>query len=167
MKKHNQELEIDEDIKLESANWLVQRIAWVLMALVVVAVLLGFTGNGGLTGINKRTAGSQATGIEVEYDRYLRREAPTEIKVILFATASEAAKELQFSKDFYDRIQVEQVVPEPTEVTTDDSGITYKFAGTATVMPITFYLQPKYMGTQAIRVQAGERSVSFSQFVYP
>jgi hypothetical protein len=167
MKKHNQELEIDEDIVIENRSWTAERVAWVLMAILLLAVLLGFSGNGGLKGINKRIAGSQATGIEVEYDRYLRREAPTEIKVTLYAPAAETAKELQFSNDFYDKVQVEQVIPEPTEVSTHENGITYKFAGTATIMPITFYLQPKHMGTQEIQVQAGERSVSFSQFVYP
>ena len=103
----------------------------------------------------------------MEYDRYLRRQAPTEVKVTLTAPASETAKELQFSRDFYDKVQVEQVVPEPTNVMTHESGISYQFAGTASRMPITFYLRPKHMGTQVIQVQAGKSRVSFSQFVYP
>ena len=167
MKKHNQELEIDEDIVIENRTWTAERVAWVLMGILLLAVLLGFTGNGGLTGINKRMVGSQSTGIAVEYDRFLRREAPAEIRVTLFATSSEAARELQFSRDFFEKVQVDQVVPEPAQVTTHESGITYKFAGTSPTMPITFYLQPKYMGSQEIRVQADGRSVSFSQFVYP
>ena len=48
MKKHNQELEIDEDIALENKSWTAERVAWVLMGLLLLAVLLGFTGNGGL-----------------------------------------------------------------------------------------------------------------------
>ncbi|MHC2992572.1 hypothetical protein OB13_13630 [Pontibacter sp. HJ8] len=167
MKKHNQELEIDEDSAFAKSTWTAERVAWVLIGVLLLAVLLGFTGNGGVTGINKRTAGSQATGIAVEYDRYLRREAPSEIKVILSGTSSEATKELQFNQDFYDQVHVEQVIPEPTEVSTHENGITYKFAGTAPIMPIIFYLQPKHMGTHEIHVQAGKSSVSFSQFVYP
>lgn len=167
MKKHNQELEIDEDIKLESRNWAVERVAWVLMALVVLAALLGFTGNGGLKGINQMTAGSQAQGITVEYERYLRRKAPSELKVTLYAAAISPEKELQFSKEFYEKVQVEQVVPEPSKVYTHEQGITYTFSEAGATTSILFYLKPKQMGNLELSLKADGRSLTISQFVYP
>ncbi|WP_018478209.1 hypothetical protein [Pontibacter roseus] len=167
MRKHNQELEIDEDIELERKNWAVERVAWVFMAIVVLAALLGFTGNGGLKGINLLTAGSQADGVEVEYERYLRRKAPSELKVTLYPTATSPERELQFSKDFYDKVQVEQVVPEPSEVYTHEQGITYTFSGAGSTSPIIFYLKPKHMGSLEVSLKTGEKSLAISQFVYP
>lgn len=168
MRKHNQELEIEEDIQLERRNWAAERIGWLVMTVLVLAALLGFSGgNGGVKGINQQTAGSPSEGIEIEYDRFLRRQAPAELKVTLYATNPGADRALHFSKDFYERVHVEQVVPEPTEVYTHEQGITYTFAGAGSTTPILFYLEPKHMGSQEIRLRAGDKSLSFSQFVYP
>jgi hypothetical protein len=165
VKKHNRELEIDEDIALERKNWILQRIAWVLMALLVLAALLGFTGDGGLTGISKRTAGSKADGLEIDYERFLRYKAPTELLVTFYAAAGPSRHELHFSKGFYEKIQVEQVIPEPLEVYTHEQGITYRFSDN--VSSVTFYLKPKRIGSITHTVSAGGPGISFSQFVYP
>lgn len=83
MKKHNQELEIDEDLKLERNTWVVQRVSWVLMLLIAIAALLGFTGHGGLPGISSMKAETTTKSVVVEYERYLRNVTAEQLKVHL------------------------------------------------------------------------------------
>ncbi len=163
MKKHRGELDIDEDIQLESTNWKVQRVAWVLMAIFVLAALLGFTGDGSLNNLNTKTA--KADGLELEYERFMRRDAPAEIKLKFPAQQQELS--LQFSKDFYEKLHVEQVVPEPTEVFTHEQGITYRFATSPTPTSATFYLKPKGIGSMHLEVSTETSRLSVSQFIHP
>lgn len=163
MKKHRGELDIDEDIKLESSNWKVQRVAWVLMALFVLAALLGFTGDGSLNDFNTKTAKTE--GLEVEYERFMRRDAPAEIKLKIPVRQQELT--LQFSQDFYEKLHVEQVVPEPTEVYTHEQGITYRFAATQAPTSVTFYFKPKGMGRMHLEVSTQTSRLSISQFIHP
>ncbi|PKV75777.1 hypothetical protein [Pontibacter ramchanderi] len=167
MKKHRGELEIDEDIQLESTNWKVQRVAWVLMSLFVLAALLGFTGDGGIGNFQSIKAGDSADGLEVEYERFLRRSAPAEIKVSLQAAPSDTLTDLRISKNFYEKIKVDQVVPEPAEVYTSEEGITYSFTTDKQPFTVTFYLTPKGMGSLPLLFSSSEKQVAITPFIYP
>jgi hypothetical protein len=167
VKKHRGELDIDEDIELESANWKVQRVAWVLMAIFVLAALLGFTGDGGIGNLQSLKAGDSTEGLEVEYERFVRRSAPAEIKVKLHPSASGSLTDLQISKDFYEKLQVDKVVPEPAEVYTHEQGITYRFTSANQPFSITFYLTPKGMGSLPLHFSTAQKQVNITQFIYP
>lgn len=167
MKKHRGELEIDEDIQLESTNWKVQRVAWVIMALVIIAALLGFTGDGGIGNLQSLKAGDSAEGLEVEYERFLRRSAPAEIKVKLAPSTSDFRTDLHISQDFYEKLQIDKVVPEPSEVYTHEHGITYRFTTANQPFVVTFYLTPKGMGSLPLHFSTNEREVAITQFIYP
>ncbi|PVY40190.1 hypothetical protein [Pontibacter virosus] len=167
MKKHRGELDIDEDIELESANWKIQRVAWVLMALVVIAALLGFTGDGGIGNFQTLKAGDSAEGLEVEYERFLRRGAPAEIKVKLKPSASDTLTDLHLSKEFHEKLEVDKVVPEPSEVYATEKGITYRFASANQPFAVTFYLTPNGMGSMPLHFSTSEKKVAITQFIYP
>jgi hypothetical protein len=128
--------------------------------------LLGFTGRGGIPGINKRTAVSSTKELKVEYEHFLRKSNPSEIKVSL-ETADSAQVQLRFSKDFYKQVRVEQVVPVPQEVFVDDEGITYQFERKSRQMNFVFYLKPNKVSTLNIDLSSEGNNVSFSQIVYP
>ncbi|MEJ8757331.1 hypothetical protein WG947_10010 [Pontibacter sp. H259] len=167
MKKHNGELEIDEDLKLEHRTWTVQRVSWGVMLLLVLAALLGFTGRGGLPGIStiKETSASQT--IELEYQRFLRSETVDELSVKL-KDLKTTAPTLYFSKDFVERMQVEQIVPEPEKVETGPDGITYTFSTTQAESHIVFYTKPLEIGNLQVTMRGPDNStINFSQFVYP
>lgn len=165
MKRHK-DLDIEEDIELEHTNWKMQRVGWVLMTLLIIAALLGFFGKGGLAIVNNKTAGDSETGLEVEYEKFLRRGAPSELTVSL-AGESASVKQIRFSKDFFDRVRVEQVIPEPAEVIMEDEGISYYFNLSGNNPQIKFYLKPMKMGNMHLLVQQQNKQVSLSQFVYP
>ncbi|WP_299708334.1 hypothetical protein [uncultured Pontibacter sp.] len=167
MKKHRGELEIDEDIQLESNSWKIQRVAWVIMALVIIAALLGFTGDGGIGNLQSLKAGDSSELLEVEYERFLRRSAPAEIKVKLAPSTSNSLTDLHLSKDFYEKFQIDKVVPEPSEVYTHEQGITYSFTTANQPFSVTFYLTPKGMGSLPLHFSTDKKKVAITQFIYP
>lgn len=167
MKKHKGELEIDEDIKLESANWKVQRVAWVIMAFIVFAALLGFTGNGGIGDLQRLKAGSSADGLEIEYERFLRRGAPAEIKVKLVPSSGDSLTDLRLNKDFYEKLHVERILPEPSEQFTHEQGITYRFASANQPFSVIFYFKPEAMGSLPLQFSTSEKQVAITPFIYP
>nr|WP_255594102.1 hypothetical protein [Pontibacter sp. HSC-14F20] len=152
---------------MESANWKVQRFAWVIMALVVVAALLGFTGDGGIAKLQHLKAGDAAQGLEVEYERFLRRTAPAEIKVNLAPSTDNSLTELHFNKKFYEDIEVDNIVPEPSEVYTHEQGITYRFTTANQPFSVTFYLTPKGIGSLPLHIATDKKKVAITQFIYP
>lgn len=167
MKKHRGELEIDEDIQLESTNWKVQRVSWVIMALIVVAALLGFTGNGGIGNLQRLKAGDSAEGLEIEYERFLRRGAPSEIKVKLAPSTNDSLTDLRISKDFYEKLEIDKIVPEPSQVYTHKQGITYRFVSAHEPFTVIFYLKPAGMGSLPLQFATSKKQVAITPFIYP
>ncbi|MBB6611154.1 hypothetical protein H7F15_08910 [Pontibacter sp. Tf4] len=167
MRKHNGELEIDEDLKMERRTWTVQRVSWVILILIVIAALLGFTGRGGVKGINKLTKSTASQAMEVEYDRFLRDEVEGEMKITLHNLKS-ANPTLFFSKEFYDKVRVEEIVPEPEHTEISPDGITYTFRATKPEFIILFYTKPLHIGPLQITAKGPDNeAVTMSQFVYP
>ncbi|NEM98583.1 hypothetical protein [Pontibacter burrus] len=167
MKKHNNELEIDEDMQLEHRTWVIQRISWVILFLILVAALLGFTGRGGVKGINKITRSTPSQSMEVEYDRFLRDEVEGEMKISLKNLKS-TSPTIFFSKPFYDKIRVEEIVPEPEHIEIDQEGITYTFRTAKPESIILFYTKPMHVGNiQVITRGPDNETISMSHFVYP
>jgi hypothetical protein len=167
MKKHNGELEIDEDLEMDHRTWTVQRISWVILLLIVIAALLGFTGRGGVKGINKTTKNTASQTMEVEYDRFLRDEVEGEMKISL-QNLKTTSPSLFFSKEFYDKVRVEEIVPEPEHVEISQDGITYTFRATKPEFIILYYTKPLHIGSlQVVAKGPDNETVTISQFVYP
>lgn len=167
MKRHNNELEIDEDVAFEHKTWTFQRVSWVVLLLIIIAALLGFTGRGGLPGINTMKEASASQNIELEYNRFLRNQVSEELKVHLKGIQSTSTA-IAFSKDFYDKLRVEQVVPEPAQVQVGAKSITYTFDTPHPESHIIFYTKPMKTGMLDVTVQGPENeAVAISQYVYP
>ncbi len=61
------DLEIPEDLPFQRREWVAERIAWTVMALVVGAAVLGLFGSGWLS---RSIAGDQGAPVWLEYERY-------------------------------------------------------------------------------------------------
>lgn len=72
------DLEVDQDLAFERKSWAAQRIGWGVMTLAIVAALAGLLGSGPAS----RTRAETPDGaIAVEYDRFVRANAPTDLDV--------------------------------------------------------------------------------------
>jgi hypothetical protein len=67
------DLEIEEYIGFQRRDWAVRHIAWAILALVVLAALLGLFGNGILS---KANLGDDEMPLQLEYERFGRYKAP-------------------------------------------------------------------------------------------
>jgi hypothetical protein len=159
-------LEIRQDLDFQRKEWRVQRIGWVVMALIALAALLGVTGSGMLA------RATVAEGpLQFEYSRFDRLDAPTTLEVLIDADAIAGDNvELRVDRTYFQSAQIQRILPEPEEVRGDGDGLTYVFGVAAPGQPvtITFDLRHSTFGQKSSWIAlADEPPLNFSQVVYP
>jgi len=159
------DLQVDEDLKFEKAEWRTERIGWIVMALILLATLAGLLGPGPLS---ERVAGDPASGLWVEYNKFERRQAPTQL--VLHVTPGSGTSRIRFSQDFIRKVEIQHIDPQPerSEAGIDDYTFPFVFSDTGTESVVTVYFEPGKIGMLDTEVTLeGGPSVRFSQIVYP
>jgi hypothetical protein len=168
MTKRVGDLELDQDLIYQNREWRVERIGWIILALLVLAALLGILGKGPLS---KAIAGSQDGPLWVEYQRFVRHRSPTELIVRIEADAAQEGRiHLQLNQEFVQKAQIQRIDPEPDQEQVAMDRITYVFQvgeGAAPVQVI-YRLEMQSFGllSTPIGIVDGPE-VSINQFVYP
>lgn len=116
------ELQLSEDRRWQEYLWTTQRIGWVLMAVFVLAAILGLTGSGGPLA----TASATTPGGTVEYPRVARWAAKEQI-VFKVPASAQGSVELTLSPDFNDVFAVDAIVPRPASSAATAAGHRYAF----------------------------------------
>jgi hypothetical protein len=105
------DLEIQEDLPFQQREWIAERVAWAVMALLVAAALLGDFGTGPLS---RTTAGDEAGPMWLEYDRFVRLLAPAPLRVQLGpGAARDGMVRLWIDRRYIDSFELQQVTPQP------------------------------------------------------
>jgi hypothetical protein len=163
--KQASDLQLEPDLTHERREWRVQRVGWVLLALLCGAALAGLLGPGPLS--NKQ-AGKIGSELYIEYDRYIRHEAPYTIKVYC---RPEPADEFTLSLDraFIENAEIKQIQPEPKETTAAGDKYLFHFnAKEASDQLVTFHFEPDTFGEISSAVTLNEKhSQKVKQFVWP
>ncbi len=161
-------LEIGQDLDFQRKEWRLQRIGWVVMALLILASLLGLTGSGLLA---RATVGDAGSPLQLTYSRVDRLEAPTTLDLQLAGEAVTGEQvALRVDRSYLEGVEVEQVVPEPAEVRSEGDGLIYVFGVDEPGQPvtITFDLRHTSFGPKSGQVALDDGPVlDFSQFVLP
>lgn len=160
------DLDIEDDEQFARREALAERVGWVLVALALLAALLGLFANGPLS---HRSV--ESDNVLVRYQRFGRNQGNTSLEVEARATAATDGKvEVWVSQTFLESYDLEDVSPEPESTTTRSGGLVFAFPveGTDTPVRVTFSLRPEHSGRHhgAVAVADG-RPATFSQFVYP
>lgn len=163
----------DEILKLGGTkfrhwNWVGQIVGQILMALLLIAALIGLFGSGPLS---SATASSDGTLMQVLYDRFARYEGQSTLRIELApgATSSDSV-EIQISRSLLEDFQIESIAPEPDSVTAGSGQLTYTFEvdEPGQSAELVFHLRPQQIGLSTVEVGLGDdEPVSFTQFVYP
>lgn len=149
-------------------------IAWLLLAVMLIAAALGLFGDGPLS---KRTVTEANPDGEVSltYSRWGRANDDLTLQVIVVAPSQGGSEvRLVFSRDFADRIEMLSIVPEPDSTSFGDAGFVYAWAVESWEAPVTVTIHYQAHEWRTldghIAVQSEERtlgSFSFSQFLFP
>ncbi len=147
----------------------IQRIGWIVFALLILAALAGLLGHGPLS---RTTAGDPASSLRVEYQRFERYQGPTELRLHAAPQAARGGKlKIWLSREFLDNIELEQVVPQPVTAELGSDRQTYVFDAphlTAETLVVLRYKPTQPFASVRIRAGVeGQPEVSFRQFVYP
>lgn len=160
-------LELHTDIGFVRREWVVQRVAWGLMLLVVVAAVAGVFGTGPLSSTTVR---SDDGAMEVAYSRFLRVTAISQLDLEIDPSVMEGGQvELWVSREYLAAVDIDDILPEPSSVSTSADGVTFtiEVEGESPAV-ISIDIEPTGIGSHAgeLGVVDGPR-VRVSQFVYP
>jgi hypothetical protein len=161
------DLEVHQDLDYQRREWLFERVGWAVMALVVLAALLGLLGRSGP--LSRTTAGVPGA-FDVRYDRYLRIRSPTTLVVTLSAEATRGDEVgLWISRHYLAGVEIQSVTPEPRRVEAGEERHTFVFPVAERGRPTTvfFHLQAEEPGRLEGELGAAGGSLSFAQLVYP
>jgi hypothetical protein len=134
---------------------------WLVMIVVVIVGLAGGLGRGPLA-----KAQAAAAPIEVEYERVVRYQTPTQITVTF--SGQSGIERLFVGRPLLDRLQLESIVPRPAAAEPGRDGVVLLFPRSKTASQVTLVAQPATLGRTrtAIGLPEGPR-VTFSQLVLP
>jgi hypothetical protein len=159
-------LEIDQDLEFERRQWALQRAGWIVIGLVVLLALTGLLGGGPFS-----HAEAASGPLTLQYDRFIRERAPSELQLDVDpGAASDSELVLSLNQGFLEKVDVERIVPEPTEMETAADRIVYRFVIPDPEQPATivFHLDPTEPGQAEGRVGLVDgEEIPFAQFIYP
>jgi hypothetical protein len=166
MASSGHELELEQDLEFQYKSWRVQRVCWVLIALIVLAALLGLMGTGPLSAETRRAADGL---FELEYERFVRMQAPSRLRVNYTPQAVQAGEaRVWLDRSYVERTRLEAVVPQPLRVEIGEDRLTYVFAAqNGHPGAVTFHLQLQTFGRLAGRSGIGDAVIAFRQLAYP
>jgi hypothetical protein len=160
-------LELATDDAFQHTEWRVQRIGWLVWAMLLLAALLGLTGSGWLS---SEEVTSEDGTITVRYDRFLHYHKPTQLEVDLKSNESDGRWQLKVARPLLDRLQILRIEPEPEQREIGPDGIVYTFlhSAGAPAGKIVFHVEyERYGSTQGTISLLGSGPVDLKQFVFP
>ncbi|MBC7792028.1 MAG: hypothetical protein H7Z74_18940 [Anaerolineae bacterium] len=164
--REDDDLERPSNLAFQQREWRVQRIAWIVMGLVLAATLVGVFGGGPLA---HSRVGSPANGLFLEYDRIARYRALSTLDFYVLSPPAGGELRLWIARDFLDVIRLHTITPEPASQELSSDRISYVFDATGdTPLKVRFEVEPNALWQRGGRAGVGdEQPISFSQFVLP
>ena len=146
----------------------VRRVAWAVLALLVIAALLGLFGGQGLySATTTRTADA---ALELHYERLTRLSAPAVLDIRVAPEHVRAGRiRLQLDREYTRAARIERITPAPLRVESGGPGLRYEFAGDAgSPARIVFHMQMEDIGALRGKLTLlPDHSLAFTQIVYP
>ncbi len=164
----NESIQIDDDPAYQQREWRFERIGWVVMAVLLVAGLLGLLGYGPLS---RTQAGTPGT-LTVDYDRLQRASAPSEYRFHATPTlARDGQLRLRFDNALLAEIELNSVLPEPVQMRSGPGYTEFVFAMDPADGPparLQFQFHPATFGRVRGRVTAaGAQPLVIDQIIFP
>jgi hypothetical protein len=162
------ELQIEEHMDAQRIGWVVDRIGWITMLVVILTAVGGLFGNG-LFGT--RTITTRAGAMRVTYDRFGRYGADSKLSFQLSLEALDRGEwRLSIGRAYLEDMAIDDIVPEPDSVEAKSEALVYIFvAEESSDLLVTFDLTGNSVGSVhgSAQLDNSRESASFDQFFFP
>jgi hypothetical protein len=176
--RSHQDVQIEEDPRFQRREWRVQRVAWLVFALIIVAALAGVFGRGPLS-----SASVSGAGLRLDYERLARWRTPQTLTIQLTGDDAAAGPHvIWISRDYLEGVEIERITPEPASERLSPGRVEFHFnqiivgASTATAAArpaeapptITFSLLATARGRRSGSLGLNDGPpIEFWQFIMP
>lgn len=164
--KRTGSIEIEEDVPYQRKFWRVQRVGWFLMGALLFLAMLGFAG----PGIIGKTVSSDPEGvIKLEYDRFIRIQTDSDMKIMLTPPQRRDPFIISASREYLDKMYIVQVIPAPDLTEAADGKVLYYFRNMkGSTVSVSFLLKPQAAGVARGSFGAENGTeVFFRQYILP
>lgn len=162
------DLEVEQDLTFHRRFWTFQRIGWAVMALTIVAALLGLFGSGPLSNASSQSGDGALT---VNYHRFGRFQSPSMIEVLLSPDAVQGNEaQIWIDSSYLNQVQVEDIMPEPDSMEAGSDRYVFTFAISSETAPaaITFHIRSEEPGPQSAQIGIVDgSSTHLRQLIFP
>ncbi len=151
------------DLEFQRREWAFERIAGIALASLVILAMLGLFGSGPLNAQSVQTS-----KLDLEYSRFLRREAPNEMRLTIRPSRLDGFS-LSLDRDYLERNNLESIDPEPDSKVLKADHVELQFPSKGPgPFVVSMRLRPTQTGplSGTLRLEP-EEAIAFSQFVYP
>jgi hypothetical protein len=168
-------MDLHDEIKptFQSNQWRIQRVLWVVGAVIIVLALIGIFGDGPLTGAEKSR---EANGItyELGYDRWNRQDNPQRLTASLEGPDLSGREfSIVLSEGFASDVSISLVTPDPDSTSLSEEGPVFTWIlDTGERFSASFaFSADSWLDLNAdvtFRVEGSDpQTLSFSQFLFP
>ena len=157
-------LELKHDINENIKSNRIRKVAWIFMGLVLLASLLGLTGEGWLSKTDFK-----GNHFMVEYDQYIRYEQDTKIMISSISGYSDTALTVEIPEEMYMKLNVERVSPEPEKTELKKGKWIYHFKSAGLEKEaVVFFIKPRRTGRcEAQDMMVNHDRIHYCSFIYP
>ena len=154
---------IREDMASQRGIWIIQRLGWILTAIIPVLAVSGIFSNGILS-----NQVLEQPPLTITYERFQRMTAMTRFSAQIAEAGGEEIQ-LGLSPSFQDTYKIDNIVPPPSRSTASAAGLDLIFERPASgPLAVVIWARPQTFGTATLAMAAGRREATpFSVIIYP
>ncbi|ACZ43525.1 conserved hypothetical protein [Thermobaculum terrenum ATCC BAA-798] len=161
-------LELEQDLRFQRREWLVEYAGRLLLLVAFLAGLLGILGGGPLSWGQARSADGR---LLVRYPRFARLETPARMSLEVDGSATRDGRfSLALPRSYLDEVDISNIVPLPSSARSEEGYTVFEFqVGRGVTRPeVIFSFQFDRAGVASGEVLLNEGSrVSLKQIVWP
>jgi hypothetical protein len=155
---------VREDMRFQSMTWTLERVAWVLLALVPLAALTGLFSHGPLSW---QTAQAPNSVFSVDYERFQRITVQARF-VVRMPSAEADEVGLRLSPDFQRIYEIQSMQPEPARSSGGADGLHLFFRPAEGELAVVIWATPRDFGSFTIRADTDlSEAVEIPVLIYP
>lgn len=160
------DLEVEQDLPFQYREWRIERIAWFIIALLLLAAALGVFGRHPFARVTVHTSDGR---LSVQYDRFTRYQTNVDLLATLQpAKEGSGIVRLWFDPQYLDNLKVVAVSPLPVRGEAREGGRAFVFQTDGTQFTATVSVQFETIGLVHGRIWTDEgKPLALSHLVWP